>query len=220
MKLTIAPAAALKAATPLAVLLVDEAKAKSLPGGVLGQRAVALMKRKVFTGALRKTLMLHSEVTGGPRALLLIGMGKTKDLTPEDYRRAGAIAVRHAAGIEATRLVIGAAGGCKPGLDELTALGEGAVLGGYRYRERPAKTKPPREVKVVSGLRGAAGALKTARVLGESANLARELGDLPGNIATPNHLVNVSRKISREGKLRCRVFGKAALKRMKYGAIL
>jgi len=220
MKLTTAPAAALKAATPLAVLLVDESKPKSLPGSVLGQRAVALMKRKVFTGATRKTLLLHSEKAGGPRALLLIGMGKAKDVTAEDYRRAGAIAVRKAAGIEASRMVIGAAGGLKPGADELGALGEGAVLASYRYRERPAKTKPPREMRVVSSLRGAASALRAARVLGESANLARELGDLPGNIATPNHLVNVSRKVSRDGKLRCRVYGKAALKKMKYGAIL
>jgi len=220
MKLNTASAAALKAATPLAVLLVDESKPKTLPGGVLGTRAAALMRRKVFIGGLRKTLMLHADTSGGPRALLLIGMGKAKQLTPEDYRRAGAIAVRSAAGIEASRLVIGAAGGCKLGAEELGALGEGAVLAGYRYPERPAKTTPPREVSVVSSLRGAAAALKTARVLGESANLARELGDLPGNIATPDHLMRVSRKVSRDGKLRCRVYNKAALKKMKYGAIL
>jgi leucyl aminopeptidase len=220
MKLQTASAEALKAATPLAVLLVDESKPAKLPGGTLGTRAAALMRRKVFTGKLRKTLLLHNEAAGGPRALLLIGMGKAKSLVPEDYRRAGAIAVNTAAGLEATRLVIGAVGGCKPGKDDIEALGEGAVLAGYRYRERPAKTKPPREVRIVSGLRGAAGVLKTARVLAESANLARELGDLPGNIVTPKQLVAVSRKVSREGKLRCRVYGDAALKKMKMGAIL
>ena len=56
-------------------------------------------------------------------------MGKAKDLTAEDYRRAGAIAVTTAAGIDAARLVIGAAGGCKPGKDELGALLAIGVVG-------------------------------------------------------------------------------------------
>ena len=79
------------------------------------------------------------------------------------------------------------------------------------------ESKPPTTLRVAGGARGAATALRTGQILGESANLARELGDLPGNTVTPRYLANAARKVCRDGGLRCRVHGKAALKRMRMG---
>ncbi len=220
MRLSHASASALTSATPLLAVLVPEGGGAALPGGELGARGAALIARKVFTGTRFKTLMVHADGRKGPRALLLVGVGKPAELCGETWRRAGALVVAGASEIKAGALVVGAAEGLAFDADAVQAFGEGAVLGGYRYAQRPVSSPPPRQVRVVCGGRGAKEALEVAQALGEAVNLARDLGDLPGNVATPRHLANTARKVAREGRLRCRVHGKAALKRMGMGGIL
>jgi leucyl aminopeptidase len=220
MRLVASPPSALVSAAPLVALLVDAGRSPKLPAGPLFERAAALVARKAFEAGTRKALLLHADERGGPRALLLVGMGEAKDVCTEDWRRAGAIACRRAAELGADRLVVGAAGKLAFDAAALAALGEGAVLASYRYPGKPAEDKPPAEVAVASGVRGAPGVLRVARSVAEGANLARELGDLPGNVATPRHLANTARRLARAPGLRCKVHGKRELVRMKMGGIL
>jgi leucyl aminopeptidase len=220
MRLVASPRTALDASTPLLALLVDDARLASLPGGSLGERAVALRRRGVFEGGMRKTLLLHADGTRGPRALLLVGLGPAKAVTTEDARRAAAIVVHQAADLGLRSVTLGFAGKLEPDAAMLQAVGEGALLAAYRYPGKKSESKPPATLKVAGGGRGAAPALRVGQVLGECTNHVRELGDLPGNTATPRYLANTARKVAREGKLRCRVYGKAALKRMRMGGIL
>jgi leucyl aminopeptidase len=220
MRLVASPRSALDASTPLLALLVDDARFSELPGGALGGQAVALRRRGVFEGGRRKTLLLHADGGRGPRALLLVGLGPVKELSAEDMRRAAAIVVNQASELGLKTATLGFAGKLAPDASALQAVAEGAAMAAYRYPGKQAESKPPAALKVASGVRGAAGALRTGQVLGECANLTRELGDLPGNTVTPRHLANTARKVAREGGLRCRVHGKAALKRMRMGGIL
>ncbi|HZL99894.1 MAG TPA: leucyl aminopeptidase [Planctomycetota bacterium] len=220
MRLLARPRSEVQRPTPLLVLLVDDGPLRELPGGELGRRAVALRGRKVFEGGRGKSLLLHADGAGGARALLLVGLGTLKSVAADDWRRAGAIAVNQAAELKAGRLVIGWAGKLDPDAAALQALAEGAVMAGYRYSGKQAESTPPAQVAVATSARGAAAALRTGQVLGESANLVRELGDGPGNTVTPRHLANTARRLARAGGLRCRVHGKAALRRLKMTAIL
>jgi leucyl aminopeptidase len=148
-------------------------------------------------------------------------MGRAADAGGEEFRRAGAIAVAQASELGAEALVLGVAGALSPDASRLQALGEGLVLGSYRYSgKRDDKTPPPRRAAVVSAVPGAAATLAVAQVLGDAANLVRELGDLPGNLATPRHLARTAQAVCRKGKLRCKVHGKRDLQRMKMGGIL
>ena len=220
MRLTAGRRSDLEGRTPLLALLVDDGRPESLPGGELGRRAAGLLRAKRFTAARRKTLLLHAEEAGGPRALLLVGLGKAREAAPEDYRRAAAIAVNQAAELGVDALVIGVAGALSPDAAAVGALGEGAVLATYRYPLKKAETTPPKKAVIVAGGADAAAALRRAQALAEAANLARELQDLPGNRCTPRHLARTAQAVARKGKLRCRVHGKAALKKLKMGGIL
>ncbi|MGQ0554203.1 MAG: leucyl aminopeptidase family protein [Planctomycetota bacterium] len=227
MRLIAAPATALQAASPLLVLLVPKPekggqsrRAARLPGGTLGERAAALLSQGQFKAELRKTFLLHAEARGGPRALLLVGMGSAERLTAEDWRRAGAIAAQQGAELGAASLTVSGGADLQPDAAALQALGEGLVLASYRYSQRPVEQRPPREARVVAATRGAAEILHVAQVLAESANLVRELGDLPGNVATPRHLATTAQRVCRAARLRCRVYNKAALRRLKMGGIL
>ena len=219
MRLHVRPRSEVSQATPLLALLVDDGPLRELPGE-LGRRAAALRARKVFEGARGKSLLLHADAAGGPRALVLIGLGALKSIVADDWRRAGAIAVNQAADLKASRVVIGFAGRLEPDAAALQALAEGAAMAGYRYSGRKSETTPPAQVAVATSARGAAAALRTGQVLAESVNLVRELGDGPGNTVTPRHLASVAQKLARAGGLRCRVYGKAALRRMKMTALL
>ncbi len=220
MRLSAAPRSALASAAPLVALLVSGDKLAGVPSGRLYERAARLLSRKTFKPERRKTLLLHADEDGGPRALLLLGLGPVRDVTGEDLRRAAAIAVNQAAELGARELVLAWAGALKLNDDRVQALGEGALLAGYRYSEKPAETTPPAEVRVVSDLRGARRALGVAQALGDAANLVRQLGDLPANLCPPRHLAKTAQAIARKGKLRCKVHGKEALQRLKMGGIL
>ena len=220
MRLLARPRTELQKATPLLALLVDDGPLRDLPGGELGRRAAALRARKAFEGARGKTLLLHADGAGGARALLLVGMGPAGKSVADDWRKAGALAVNQAADLKAARVTIGCAGKLEPDAAALQALAEGAVMAGYRYSGKKSESAPPAQVTVAGATRGAAEALQVGLVLGESVNLVRELGDGPGNVVTPRHLATVAQRVSREGGLRCRVHGRAALRRLKMTALM
>jgi leucyl aminopeptidase len=220
MRLTHGTKKSLAASVPLLVLLVDAIRAQELPGGSLGRRASALMRRGVFSGKAKKSHVLHAEDKGGPRALLLIGMGKKKDACAGDYRRAGLIAGREAGALGVTNLTATAAGKLDFDAGSLAAFAEGLVLSTYRYSLKKADHAPLSRATLVSSVRGAVAALAGAKAVAEGANLARDLGDLPGNVANPTYLKNVAASVASKGKLGFKAHDTRALKRMKMGGIL
>ena len=220
MRLTHAADSAFNKAVPLAVVLVGKRRPPVLPCGALGDQALDLWRRKFFAGKAKETLLIHSPKRTGPKALLLIGLGQPKGVGLDLFREVGAMAVSEAAKLGVAKVVVGVAEKVTFGTEEVQALGEGAVLASYRYSGRPAKTPPPKEVVVIGEFPGAASSLRAARTLGEGANLARMLGDLPGNICTPAYLRDTARRVSRKGGLRFKVYDKAALKKLGYGGIL
>ncbi len=219
MRLTAGKSSDLDSKVPLVVLLVPEGKG-SLRAGPLGKRAEGLVKSKAFKAKKAETLVVHAESSGGPRALLLVGMGKAKEVTRALVRRAGLIAGTRGAALGAKKIVVGTASSLELDQEALGALGEGLVLSAYRYPVKKSDSTPPGQAVVVSGVRGAAAVLKNAQQVTEGTNLARELGDLPGNLCDPNHLKSIARKVCTAGKLRFKAHDKAALKRMKMGGIL
>lgn len=220
MRLTHGTTKSLTAPVPLLTLLVDSVRAKELPGGALGKRAVALMRRGVFSGKSCKTLVLHAEDKGGPRALLLIGMGKLAEVSAADYRQAGLIAGREAAALDLDNVTVAPAGKLSFDKTSLAACAEGLVLSSYRYPLKKAEHAPLSGATVVSSVKGGAAVLSAAKAVAEGTNLARELGDLPGNVAHPTYLRDVAAKICSKGKLGFKAHNTKALERMKMGGIL
>lgn len=220
MRLAAVPAAKLAGKNPLAVLLVCEGRDPGLPAFKLAKRAGSLIRSKAWTAKAGKSLTLHAESADGPRCLVLIGMGEAKSIDTEALRRAGVEASKAAATQGVKKLVVGAASKVGLDTDGLAALGEGLVLADYRYQLKKAETTPPASVEVATSVRSASAVLKRAQAIAEGSNLARDLGDLPGNICDPNHLKRTAQKLSRTGKLRFKAYDKATLKRMGYGGIL
>ncbi|MFN3286166.1 MAG: leucyl aminopeptidase [bacterium] len=150
--------------------------------------------------------------------VLLVGTGAAEDLT-DASRRAAAAAARHAQAVRARRLGLWP-GAFPPTPEVAAALVEGALLGAYRYtRYKPDPTPSVESVEVV-GVRGAAGAVRRARVLAEATYFARDLVNGPPNEVNPVFLARTARQLGRQLGLRVQVFGPPQLRRMGAGAIL
>ncbi|RJP46536.1 MAG: leucyl aminopeptidase [Armatimonadetes bacterium] len=60
-------------------------------------------------------------------------------------------------------------------------------------------------------------ALKKAQIVSEAMNLARKLGDMPGNDMTPTYFVNAAKKIARDCKLKLTVLDEEQAKKIGMG---
>ena len=99
---------------------------------------------------------------------------------------------------------------------------------GYRYARTLSKPKPGlalAKFKVDCGdaipVRAANAALQQGKHTGEGINLARELGNLPGNICTPSYLAAEARKLAKSHrKLSVQVLDEKKMKALGMGALL
>jgi leucyl aminopeptidase len=63
--------------------------------------------------------------------------------------------------------------------------------------------------------------LKHGIGIGEGIDLAKDLGNLPGNVCTPSHLAQVARRIAKSNaKITLEVLGEAEMRKLKMGAML
>jgi len=177
-------------------------------------------ERGDFRGRSGDSLTWYSDAQGGGGAsrVLLIGAGRGElaELDREEARRLGARVVRGAEALHLSSLVLLLPNAAEEGApvppEVVAALGEGAVLAAWDYRELRARREPTPEgdrgePPLVEGLTialpGREGeapllesALRAASAAAAGANLARGLQTRPGNVATPTHLATTALELA------------------------
>ena len=174
------------------------------------------------SGGYRKLAVLYPEQ---PARVLVVGLGKRGDFDLERARVAAALAVRQARRNEASSLAW-----ALPEADDAAeisaALVEGTELGAYRFdRFRTAKEDENgngaeiEELTLLSD-EDVGGAAEVARVAAEAANRARELQDLPSNVATPTFLADRAREIADASEaVSAEVLGREDFERLGMGGL-
>jgi leucyl aminopeptidase len=110
----------------------------------------------------------------------------------------------------------------------LEYLARHLVMSAYRYTETLSKPKDPLSLRKLNVQAGAAlGSADVQRLLdrgaavGRGANLARHLGDLPGNLCTPTTLASEARKLGRGNKqVSVQVLEEKKMRELGMGALL
>tara|TARA_R100000900_G_scaffold46396_2_gene37322 strand:- start:4452 stop:5942 length:1491 start_codon:yes stop_codon:yes gene_type:complete len=110
----------------------------------------------------------------------------------------------------------------------LEYLARHLVMSAYRYTETLSKPKDPLSLRKLNVQAGAAlGSAEVQRLLdrgaavGRGANLARHLGDLPGNLCTPTTLASEARKLGRGNKqVSVQVLEEKKMRELGMGALL
>ncbi len=206
----------------------------SATGKALDQAAEGALGRVLKQGDLQgeagQTLMLHNLPGIAASRVLLVGLGRAGEVAPETFLKAVDAAVRaiHASGARDAALSL--AEEEVAGRDTGWKLRQQARLvetGTYRFDElRKADSKRPvlrRVDLLVPGRPGVSArrACDQGAAIGRGMNLARDLGNRPGNICTPTHLARQARALEkRHPKLKVKVLDEKAMQKLGMGALL
>jgi leucyl aminopeptidase len=147
---------------------------------------------------LKKVAVAHEDAPGGgQRRVLIAGFGKRDELDPEKARVAAAAAAGRAKELGAVSLSFAAPAG--EGL--AGAIVEGTLLNLYsfdRFKSSPENGENGIESLEVTGEAVDEGEVERARVAAGAANAARDLQNLPANVATPSFLADRAAEIAAE----------------------
>ena len=165
---------------------------KGIPHDVEDGALGALVESGEARSGFRK--LTHTHAAG--RRWILVGLGARDDFDAERARIAAAVALGRAREL-ATRALCWELPHKVP--DAVAgALVEGTVLAAYRYTEftsDPGEDAAPDSL-VVSAHHDVAAAVEAGRVAAEAANRARDLGNAPANVLTPEALAARARAIA------------------------
>jgi leucyl aminopeptidase len=158
----------------------------------------------------RKTSILYPE---RPAHALVVGLGERDEFDPERARVAAAVAARQAAALESGSVAWALPDSEDPAATA-AALVEGTILASFRfdrYRSSSKDDEPPPHIErlTVIGPASLSATVEHARVAAEAQNRARELQELPANVATPSFLADRAAEIvAAHEKVSFEVFGR------------
>lgn len=165
-------------------------------GGVLG----AVARSGDFTGRLGSQTLIYNPRPGGPRRILLLGVGSAESVDLERVRQTAARAVKRGAELGADEIGIVFPARLRQDVRTLAvALTEGCALGDYRFDKylSAARDKGKRGVQSVTFVAvtdadaaAAAAGIRRGLILGEAVCKARDMVNAPANELTPTEMAN------------------------------
>ncbi|MCU1692656.1 MAG: Leucyl aminopeptidase [Frankiales bacterium] len=174
------------------------------------------------TGKAEQVVRLATLGATTPKVVVAVGLGPVRaSYDAEALRRAAGAAVRALEGTGKVGLALPA-----PDAASVGAVGEGALLGAYRFdRYRTASDRPAAVTDLllcVPDSKDAAvrEAVVRAEVVGRAVALARDLVNTPPSDLRPKDLAEVARTQGEKAGLGVEVLDEKALKKGGYGGIL
>jgi leucyl aminopeptidase len=164
--------------------------------------------------------------------VLLIGLGREREVNDNAFRQAATVMANRLQEAGAAEAVSYLSTLHVKGRDTLwrvreTALSVSRTL--YRFdRLKSRKEEPRRPLRRLTisvpnrrELAGGESAVREASAIAEGVSLARDLGNLPGNICTPTYLADQAQALSKEhGDVKVQVLEKQEMESLGMGALL
>lgn len=197
----------------------------------LGGALRRLIKGGEFTGKANQTAVFHTQGKIPAQRVLLVGLGKKKEMRLDVVRQAMGSAAKRV-----RQLSAGSFHAVLPGLGvprtapaQVTqVMVEGAVLGGYEFRQyrtvEDDHRKGPTRLTVIAAranpLRDLEEGVKRGRASAEATWLVRDLCNHPSNVMTPSRVVQEARAVARERGVKLKVLERRDMERLGMGALL
>lgn len=188
-----------------------------LPRGELLKKQASQEK---FSAKKGQTLF-HADPEGDIPYVLVVGLGKSKDVRIDDYRVRAAEAVRRAASVRVPEIAFTTPS--LPGQDVSKAMAEGATLGTYRfdrYQKPKDEEKDRVDLESVLVLGGDPESLERGVLMACGQNFARDLANEPGNVINPGTLADRARAMAEVMGLQFESIPAEKLKEMGMNALL
>ena len=198
---------------------------KSLDGEV-----AKLIKQGEIKGKFGEITVVHSLGKLPAGRVAILGLGKSKELTPDKIRIALADAcrtLRKRGAKHIDTVLVGA------GVNEITVetsaqtITEGAILGLYTFTRHLSKKSEPGKIEgftiIDRNLKNKTAiehGVNTGVVLAEAANLARDMVNEPSNYMTPTIMAEEARRIAEKYSLGIEVLERKQMEELGMGAML
>jgi leucyl aminopeptidase len=222
--------------TPCLVLGIFEKRKLSGPAERINEAGDGhlnkLLKKGDIEGEAGQTLMLYELPGVAAERVLLIGLGKKKDFTRTNYRKALAAATTLLQQSSAGEATLALPDSLPLALDLYTSVRDAVVTVEdkvYRYShtkdDKRAPKTPLKRLNLWIGKKSdtadAERAASHGQAMAEGIRLARELGNLPGNICTPSYLAEQARALGNQyPRLEVEVLEEDQMAELGLGALL
>ncbi len=229
--------------TPCLVLFCSESKK---PGADLKNIDEALQgpvtsafKEKRFEGKPNQTILLNARGAMKADNVLLVGIGKPKEVTEEGLRQAAGTAANLAESSQFKKITFYLPSGEIEKIltkdkklsssEPACAVVEGSCLALYHFDqyksvEKGEESSRIEEITLLSNSKSALAKLKQASEratkVTEGVCLARDLQSQPSNTATPTYLADTAKKIAAKHKITCKILGKTEMQKLGMGSLL
>ena len=201
----------------IAVGLFEEQELTPL-GQDIDQSLGGAISKAINQGALTGKQGQSQSFFEDERQVLVMGLGKKEDFDAEAIRKAGGSIAKAVLGGKASSLAVECLCACSDKSD-CQALAEGLVLGSYRFTEHQAADEDAVELKEAVVLGGDDDSLAKGSVIALGVCLARDLGNHPGNVATPTRLAEEAKRIGEVGCMEVKVLDRGEIVGMGMGAL-
>jgi leucyl aminopeptidase len=191
-------------------------------GGALAKLAAS----GELTGKMLETTLLYYPAGLAAQRLLVLGAGKKAKFGTAELRRLAGAAVRALKSRQVKTIAFLAREDDRSAA-AAQAIVEGMILANFDSDKYKTDKKPGNEITAAalagweeSSRADADLGLSRGRIIGESQNFARELGNEPSNKLTPRMLADRAAAMAREAGLSVEVFDENKIAELKMGALL
>jgi leucyl aminopeptidase len=198
------------------------ARVNAAAGGALAR----VLEAEKFGAKVGQVTHLHGNGRAPARRVVVVGLGKRAETTPETLRRAAAAGLRRARDLGARAVAIEVLGDRLPVRQRAQAVVEGAVLGTYTF-DRYKREKSDRQVDSLQlcepdgrHRRDAVEGARRGEIFAQATWFARDLVNAPANDVHPTHLARVAAEIGKAAGLRVEVLERADCRKLGMGMFL
>jgi len=217
------------------VVGVFEPRKLTLPGELLDNASRSylsdIIRRGDMEGKLGSTLLLHNVPGTLCDRVLLVGLGKEKEFREKEYCQAIRVAAKtlnETGSFDGTVFLTEIPVKRRSVAWRIRQATTVALETTYRFDQFKSKKddvrRPLRKLTFAverrNELAPAEEALQQGTALAEGIALAKNLGNLPGNVCTPTHLADTAQSLARDHGLECRILERADMEALGMGSLL
>ncbi len=195
--------------------------------GVIAQ----LIKQGDMTGKLGQTCLIHAPEGIRAERLLIIGLGKQTTLSEKDFNSLCQKLATALTNYRVKNAHLALADISVTDRDQAwqaRQLAQSLQHNSYSFEQLKSKKTEPSSLKKISvdagdkkQLKAVKAGLVTGAAIAEGMALARDLGNLPGNVCTPSYLATQAKKMARgQSNLSCKVLDEKHMRELKMGSLL
>jgi len=227
IEITVKAGAAAKQRDDAVVLPLLEGRKLTASGSDLqratGKKVSAFLRKFDVSGAFGESGLLYDLEGSFTQRVMLIGAGDEKKLTLHSLRRLSSKAARalNKGGARDVSFYLPELNVKGASLaDKVQAVAEGVWLGLYNFNKYQTKKQENiRELGSRRDLEDGEAAVARARAIAGGTNFARDLGNEPGNVCTPEFLGEQALALKHD-RLKVTVMDKAAIEKAGFSALL